>query len=61
MIRTTINDDTCRMAFSQPNEVDKVLMKNPMCSSGVTDEGEYFLEYDLEHIQTPSSIVKYKM
>ncbi|CAI8173126.1 MAG: Uncharacterised protein [Prochlorococcus marinus str. MIT 9215] len=45
------------MAFSQPNEVDKVLMNNPMRSGGVTDEGEYFLEY----IQTPSSIVKYKM
>lgn len=40
MIRTAINDDTSRMVFSQPNEVDKVLMNNPMCSSGVTDEGD---------------------
>jgi len=57
MIRATFNDDTCRMLFSKANEVDEVLMKSPICSSWVTGEGEYCLEY----IQTPSSFVKYKM
>ena len=60
MITITIDDDTCRTVFSQPSDVDKVLMKNPMCSSGITDDDNYYLEYDLEQIQTPSSLIKYK-